>query len=304
MNKNYDSFINEGPIYVAQKTRASMPVVPPGVYELVQVGQERTLAFKSIKTNHDTLVNLPDAAFKKITDEIDLFLQDATKAKFNKHGLLYKRSSILHGIPGTGKTCIVNKVAADVMAKGGVVIFNPNLQLLKDAFQQLTAVQPDVQTLVILEEFDAYVHDEESRLLSLLDGEIQKDNVIFLATTNYFQEIPPRLLRPGRFSSIIEIGMPTAEARKIFLQAKSDLSELEIKKWVSMTEDFSVDELTECIRACVCLNYNIEETVERLKELKEMCAKDVRQKNHTKRVQPRMDEEIQLLSFNLGKMGN
>ena len=296
--RSYDSFVNEGPIYLGQQKRDTIPELPAGVYELVLIGQNQTLAFKQIQTNHDTLVDIPDAAYNKITKEIELFLKPETKAKFRKHGLLYKRSSILHGIQGTGKTCIVNKVAQDVMAQGGVVIFNPHLKLLKDAFQQLTA-----QTLVVLEEFDSYVHSHESELLSLLDGEIQKDNVIFLATTNYFEEVPPRLLRPGRFSSIIEVGMPTTAAREAFLKAKTDLNEAELKVWLEQTEGFSIDELTECIRACVCLNYTLEETIDRLKKLKEMCNNDLRQKHHASRIKrrPYFDDEVQEAMFELAK---
>ncbi|GAF79590.1 unnamed protein product, partial [marine sediment metagenome] len=258
--------------------------LPPGMYELALVGQQRQLAFKGLETNHDELVDIPNPSHEMILKEMELFLQLETKAKFKKHGYLHKRSAILHGLPGTGKTCIINRIAAEVIEQGGVVIFNPDIRFLKDAFQQLTSIQPETQTMVILEEFDSYIHHFESELLSLLDGEVQKDNVIFLATTNYFEEIPPRILRPGRFPSIIEVGMPTAKARTAFLKAKTELSDKDIKIWVKKTDELSIDELSECIKACLCLNYELEDIVKRIRDLQALCAKDSRQKHHSSRI--------------------
>ena len=290
-NKNFDCFMNEGSIFLGQQTRAVKGRLPSGIYELILVGQQRQLAFNNITTNHDGLVDLPDAAYERVVSELTLFSTPETKKKFKDRGLLHKRSMILYGPPGTGKTCIVNKVAADVVSAGGIVLFNPDVRFLKDAFQQLSSIQPDIQTLVIFEEFDSYVQEFESELLSILDGEIQKDNVIYLATTNYIEEVPPRITRPGRFSSKIEVGMPTDAARQKFLEEKSGLKKKELKEWLKVTEGFTIDELTECIKSVCCLNYTLEDTIERITKLKEEAAKDVRQLHHRSRIRQKTYEE-------------
>lgn len=276
--------MGEGSFFIGQQTRTTKSRLPAGVYELVLVGQAQILAFNNISTNHDNLVDLPDAAYDRVVNELNLFSTPETKAKFSELGFLHKRSMLLYGPPGTGKTCIVNKVAQNVVENGGIVIFNPDVRFLKDAFQQLSAIQPDVQTLVIFEEFDSYVNEFESELLSILDGEIQKDNIIYLATTNYIEEIPPRITRPGRFSSKIAVGLPTEEARREFIIHKGKLSGKELEKWVKATKDFTIDEITECIKSVLCLQYSLEDTTNRIKQLKEEAENDPRQRFHRSRI--------------------
>ena len=92
----------------------------------------------------------------------------------------------------------------------------------------------DRPIMVIWEEFENWVAGYEADILNILDGVHQVDNVFYIATTNYIQQIPPRIRnRPSRFADVIEIGPPSANLRKAYIEAKIHPDDkIDIKKWV------------------------------------------------------------------------
>jgi hypothetical protein len=86
----------------------------------------------------------------------------------------------------------------------------------RKCLQMLRAVEPERQVVGILEDVDALIERYgESEYLSLLDGEAQVDNVVYVATTNYPERLDARIVdRPSRFDTIRYIGMPSAGARR------------------------------------------------------------------------------------------
>jgi SpoVK/Ycf46/Vps4 family AAA+-type ATPase len=101
-----------------------------------------------------------------------------------------------------------------------------------------------------------------------LDGEIQKSNVIFMATTNHIDKIPARIRRPGRFSSIIEVGFPSEETRLFYLNKKLG-GRSGLGLWAKKTEGFSIDELKETVLAVVCLSQDLDAVIKRVKANKD-----------------------------------
>ena len=262
---NYKSFNQQNDVFVANMNRTELPHLPPGAYTLSFVPQSDTIFFQKVKMSYDTLIDLPSPEYEHVMREVNVFLNADTRQKFRDYGFLYKRSFLLHGTHGTGKTCLVNRVGEKVIAGGGIIIFNPDVALLKKAFSILDDVQPNHTTMVIFEEFEELLAVDEGELLSLLDGEIQKDNVMYLATTNHFDQIPDRLKRPGRFATILEVKFPNLEARRVYLTKKllaDDQSEVE--NWAQLSDGLSIDELKESVLSVKCLGNTLESTVERL----------------------------------------
>lgn len=244
--------------------------LPAGTYEPRFNQMTGQFWFERINTKSDNILDLPSPEYTQIVSEMELFLNPEVRKEFGRLGYLYKRSALLHGLPGTGKTCIVNRVADHVVKNNGICLFidKDSVGLLPHSFEVLEGVQPDVTTLVILEEFDSMIARSESKLLSILDGEVQKQNVMYLGTTNHINKIPARLQRPGRFSSVIEVHYPTAEARFVYLKSKlGNFSELDT--WVEKTNGLSVDELKECVQACYILKQPLEKVIDRLKQTRD-----------------------------------
>lgn len=263
----------EGFVQVAPGTFCPMPKQPipapklsSGVYELGM--EKKQLFFKEITTLSDELLDIPDPTFKTVVDEMKVFFNKETKRKFSEYGYVYKRSALLYGEPGVGKTCCINRIINEVKSNGGIVLFNPNPGLLQLAYEVLDDLQPESLTLVIFEELDELLEDNESALLNLLDGEIQKDNVVYLATTNFIDEIPNRIKRPGRFSTVIEMGAPCKEGREFYLSCKLLEEDLGlIPEIVEKTEGFTIDELKEVVLSVCCLGTSVDTVVKKIAAL-------------------------------------
>lgn len=212
-----------------------------------------------------------------VVRQIENFLKPECRARFKEKEYLYKRSTLLYGKPGTGKTCIVNRVVDTVVAKGGVVLFNPNPAILAGALSQLEDVQPNTPVVVIFEELDKLMGQYEGALLNILDGEVQRENVIFLATTNFFGKIPPRIKRPGRFGKSIKVGFPSAEVRRFYLEHKMGKDFPGLEAWVDKTDGFSIDELSATVREVYCLQEDLAETIQYMRDLKKEAGEDSRE---------------------------
>ena len=261
--KKYDKFIQLDKDFKPIPDVDLVQALPPGTYE-ANMNQQGEVYFSKINTNHDDLIDLPNTEYDIVVKEIEKFMLPNTRELFAQYGFLYKRSTLLEGPPGSGKTSLVNRISQKVRSEGGVVLFSPNPKLLEEAFRILDELQPETRVMVIFEELDQLIKDYETSLLNLLDGEIQKPNVIFLATTNYIDKIPPRIRRPGRFSSVIHVGFPTAATRHFYLTQKLGNSE-DLGPWIEKSEGFSIDELKETVLAVRCLGYDLDTITDRVK---------------------------------------
>lgn len=266
VKRDFNSFSVEGSQYRANTRYAGLQSdkLPPGMYVPKHNSMTGDFWLEKMEITTDNIMDLPSPEYSRITKEIVEFLRPETKAKFLQKGFMYKRSVLMHGLPGTGKTCVANRVVKDVVNNGGVVIWGDcHLALIKHAFKILNNTQPDDLTMVVFEEFDSTVESYESELLTLLDGQVQKNNVIYLATTNYLEKIPKRIYRPGRFSSVIEVKFPIEEARSLYFQNKLGLTPRH-DELVAKTKGLSIDELKEIVQACFIFDYNLDEEIKRL----------------------------------------
>lgn len=265
--KGYTQYVRKDNLLKPIETINTQAKLPSAVYE-VNMTESGEVYFEAVMTNYDAIIHLPGTQFDRVVAEIETFLKPETEAKYKKNGFLYKRSALLEGPPGAGKTFIVNRVTEKVLQKDGVVLFAPNPLALIEALRVLDALQPETVVLVIFEELDKLMENYEGALLNVLDGEIQKERVIYLGTTNYINKIPKRIRRPGRFSSTIHVGFPSIETRKFYLEQKLQDTVL-IESIVAATEGFSIDELKEIVLSVTCLDKTVAESVAQVNETRE-----------------------------------
>jgi ATP-dependent 26S proteasome regulatory subunit len=220
----------------------------------------------------DDIVTFPDGLITKILSGIKKFW--ASKKAYESYGMLHKRGILLYGPPGTGKSVIIRKVSQEAAANGAVTIFGNDPGITISNLGAVRTVQPDLPILVILEDLDVIVENEGERsITSLLDGERQIDNVVYIATTNNKHELSTRLTnRPSRFDELIDIGYPPQAERKSYLttvlqRAGDTVNKATIELWSQITEGLAFAHLREFVVAVRCLGQDPQVVLARLKEM-------------------------------------
>jgi len=131
---------------------------------------------------------------------------------------------ILYGPPGTGKTSLAVALAniADIPVFFADNAIYTDAGEMKAMFQKAADMAP---AIVVLDEFNSIgdstiicKRDAINELLAFLDGTRCKSKLLVLASTNHLEQIEMAFLRSERFGRQIKIGLPTAEARELFVR--------------------------------------------------------------------------------------
>lgn len=214
------------------------------------------------------LIRFPDTIADEIINEFDAFWKK--KPYYVERKEPHKRGFLLWGPPGGGKTCTVSFIMQDFIKSGGIV-FNFNY-LLTHALPSFRMIEPYRKIMIIIEDIDEFLRDkhDESSLLELLDGNIQHSNTIIIATTNYPERLPDRIInRPSRFDRVSYIDCPSDNDRRIYLQKKSKtLSDKQIEIWISDTKNWTFAHLKELILSVEVFGLRYKVTLDRLNKMR------------------------------------
>jgi transitional endoplasmic reticulum ATPase len=152
---------------------------------------------------------------------------------FGLLGIDPPKGVLLTGPPGTGKTLIARAVSHEVRAhfihvSGPEVIhkfYGESEAKLRQVFEEARRNAPSI---IFLDEMDALapkraqvIGDVEKRvvaqLLALMDGLVERGEVVIIGATNMPELLDPALRRPGRFDREIAIAVPDRTARRQIL---------------------------------------------------------------------------------------
>jgi SpoVK/Ycf46/Vps4 family AAA+-type ATPase len=240
--------------------------LPPGYYS---IGQDMSgLFFKRKPVRTEALLRFPDSASDLVIEEIETFWNK--EKTFHDADIPFKRGILLYGSPGGGKTCTIRLVIKNLVEnRSGVVVEFSSPSLLKEGYEVLRTIHTDIPIIVLMEDIDAILNRyDESDVLNLLDGVYGINKVVFLATTNTPEKLGSRIMnRPSRFDKRIFIGMPSSEARAVYLKTKLT-EDAEIAQWVEDTEGFSIAHLKELYVATKILGDSYDRALKELKGMK------------------------------------
>jgi len=229
--------------------------------------QNGQLAFEQIDFDTDDLIELPDSKSDDVLTEIETFWKK--EDVYKRYGYVFKRGILLYGPPGTGKTATVSMVIKKMLDKDGIVLFAGNPMAVAIAVQRIRSIEGNRPILVIWEDFEEIVSKYgEAELLSLLDGELQLNNVVYLATTNYPEKLDGRITnRPSRFDRVIYIDYPNDAARELYLKAKVGTIEKNGFNLVKETKGMSFAHLKEVIICLFIQEKEVKDTLVRIKNM-------------------------------------
>jgi SpoVK/Ycf46/Vps4 family AAA+-type ATPase len=255
--EKYTQFITKDGLYQPIGNPTLLPGLPPNIYTVnVNMAGEISFVVKDVLTSK--YIDLPTMVTASIISDIETFWKKETKSKFDKFGLVYKRGSIMHGEPGTGKTCTVFKVISSVVDMGGIAIYNPDPHAFSEAVKILHSIQGETPIVCVFEEFDRYC--KGSDFLSLLDGDLQVPSIYYLATTNHLDRIPNSIKnRPSRFAKVIEVGKPDDSAREAYIKSFfQDISNIDLKLWIKSTDGMVLDQIKDMIIGVECFGETLD----------------------------------------------
>jgi len=240
--------------------------LPPGCYGVTVDRTDDKPIFIGRYIKIDKIMRFKGEIADKFLNEIDDFWKKETL--FKKHGFLHRRGYMLYGAQGVGKSSIVWQVMKDVVDRGGLVLICDNPRFFTEGLKNLRQVEPNRPIVCVFEDIDAIIKKYgDTELLSILDGDSQIDRVINIATTNYPELLDRRIInRPRRFDRIYKISAPGDKVRIAFLKAKLPKTE-NLNEWVKKTKGLSFAALAETLISVLCLDNNLNDTVETLSAL-------------------------------------
>jgi len=143
----------------------------------------------------------------EIINDIQTFLTE--EDVYALYGIPYKKTYLLEGLPGTGKTSLIFGIASMLKMNIAIITFGPDID---DAvFMKAISYLPR-NSILLMEDVDAIFNQRTSQihspitfsaLLNTLDGVARRHKLITFITTNYIDNLDSALLRPGRIDKII-----------------------------------------------------------------------------------------------------
>jgi predicted AAA+ superfamily ATPase len=255
----------------------SVHKIPPGLYEMAWNSALQTHVLVKQKMNVDELYELPSPEIQSILNDIETFWD--RRETYKKYNFVHKRGILLWGDPGCGKSGIIQLCVKNLTEKKNGIVINikeeDDIKSFVEFIPTVRKIEPERALIVILEDIDSLAGEDRystTKLLNLLDGVKQIENVVYIATTNYPEKLQERITnRPSRFDRRYKVEMPSPEIREAYIKnklTKSDLKNIDLKKWIECTDGMSLSHLKELVVSVIVMGKSFEDAFENLSEMK------------------------------------
>ena len=176
----------------------------------------------SCKARPVSSVILPKKTKNTLLNDISTFLSAKTKHFYEQHGIPYRRSYLFYGVPGSGKSSLIQALAGHF--KRSISFVQPSDPDMTDDSLSDAISQLPKDTIVVFEDIDSLFDISRSSkvmksnltfsgLLNALDGVGSSNGQIFILTTNLREQLDSALIRKGRVD--LQIGFTYADQEQI-----------------------------------------------------------------------------------------
>jgi len=145
-----------------------------------------------------------------VESSMNRFLQNTDF--YRKQKLGYKRSALLFGEPGTGKSRYIDNLSRRLIHEHNAIVFriesSNELQLmLEKGMVVINRVMAGRLKVFVIEELATLVRrGNHTEILNFLDNSLLREDVVFLMTTNTPELIPENIVdRPSRVDILAEV---------------------------------------------------------------------------------------------------
>lgn len=252
-------------------TTPTIKTLPAGCYD-IQNDNRGVFVVPALPPS-GLLLELPEMRSEEVIKQVDNFWESEKDYKdgndFVVGGATFKAGIMIYGPPGSGKSCTIKLVSKKLVERGGTVFYSSgHPAVTMNWLQDFARVEPTRKCIVILEDIDSLIQNYgEAQYLEMLDSAKTINNVLFIATTNYPEHLDPRIYnRPGRFSHVIKIGLPTDKTREAYLKAILK-NHRDVPVIVDKSKGFTIDHLTALVNAVYREKKELHAELERLRTL-------------------------------------
>jgi SpoVK/Ycf46/Vps4 family AAA+-type ATPase len=191
-------------------------------------------------------------------------IRDPERAR--EFGLDFPKGVLLTGVPGCGKSLCARAVATEwglpLLRLDPSSLYNKYIGESERNFRRAMTLAEEMAPVVLwIDEIEkAFASGEgedggvSRRILGTFLNWMQerRDGVFVLATANQVDQLPPELLRKGRFDEVFFVDLPNAEARaeilRIHLRSRSrDPDQVDVAALAGAAEEFSGAELEQVV---------------------------------------------------------
>ncbi|OIW13501.1 hypothetical protein TanjilG_29242 [Lupinus angustifolius] len=177
----------------------------------------------------------------KIKSDLTSFLK--AKQHYHRLGRVWKRSFLLYGPSGTGKSSFVAAMANFLKYD----VYDTDLfRIQTDSNLKSLLLQTKPKSIIVIEDLDQFLHENEktatktslscSGLLNFMDGILSCEERVMVFTMRTKENIDPNFLRPGRVD--IHINFPLCDFSTFKTMANNYLGVKEHKLFVKVKEIF------------------------------------------------------------------
>ena len=256
----------------------SVSRVPSGLYEMKWNSPMQTWVLAKQALNIDELYELPSPEIESILNDIRLFWKK--RGVYRDYNFVHKRGILLYGDPGCGKSGIIQLCVKSLIEEESGIVINikedEDFKAFLEFVPTIRTIEPERPLIVILEDIDSLAGEDRystTKLLNILDGVKQIENVVYIATTNYPEKLQERITnRPSRFDRRYEVQMPSREIREAYIKNKltdGDLKTINIEEWLDASENMSLSHLKEMVISVIVMGKDFNESLSALDALSE-----------------------------------